>query len=80
MWFAALDDPRRLMWFLRFLQRVLENEPAVTALLEKIRFPISRPCMCARYSTTTAMPTARKSQRAYGGTAEPWGCTSPRCI
>jgi predicted DCC family thiol-disulfide oxidoreductase YuxK len=43
MWFAALDDPRRLMWFLRFLQRVLENEPAVTALLEKNPFPDKPP-------------------------------------
>jgi hypothetical protein len=43
MWFAALDDPRRLMWFLRFLQRVLENEAAVTALLEKNPFPDKPP-------------------------------------
>jgi len=34
MWFAALDDPRRLWWFGRFLQKLLENEPAVTALLQ----------------------------------------------
>ena len=34
MWFAALDDPRRLPWFSRFLARLLENEPSVTALLE----------------------------------------------
>jgi predicted DCC family thiol-disulfide oxidoreductase YuxK len=33
MWFAALDDPRRLWWFERFLQKLLENEPTVTALL-----------------------------------------------
>lgn len=38
MWFAALDDPRRLNWFPRFLERLLENEPAVTALLEKNPF------------------------------------------
>jgi predicted DCC family thiol-disulfide oxidoreductase YuxK len=38
MWFAALDDPRRLRWFQLFLQKVLENEPAVTALLEKNPF------------------------------------------
>ena len=43
MWFAALDDPRRLPWFWRFLQRVLENEPAVTALLEKNPFPDKPP-------------------------------------
>ena len=43
MWFAALDDPRRLPWFWRFLQRLLENEPTVTALLERNPFPGERP-------------------------------------
>jgi predicted DCC family thiol-disulfide oxidoreductase YuxK len=43
MWFAALDDPRRLPWFWHFLQRLLENEPAVTALLEKNPFPDKPP-------------------------------------
>jgi hypothetical protein len=37
MWFAALEDPRRLVWFSRFLQRLLQNEPTVMALLEKKR-------------------------------------------
>jgi hemin uptake protein HemP len=27
MWFAALDDPRRVSWFARFLEKLLENEP-----------------------------------------------------
>jgi len=43
MWFAALEDPRRLPWFWRFLQRLLENEPAVTALLRKNPFPDKPP-------------------------------------
>jgi predicted DCC family thiol-disulfide oxidoreductase YuxK len=34
MWFAALDDPERLPWFSRFLERLLENEPSVTELLK----------------------------------------------
>jgi hypothetical protein len=38
MWFAALDDPKRLPWFWSFLERLLENEPTVTALLEKNPF------------------------------------------
>jgi lipase maturation factor 1 len=38
MWFAALDDPRRVNWFPHFLGKLLENEPAVTALLEKNPF------------------------------------------
>jgi predicted DCC family thiol-disulfide oxidoreductase YuxK len=33
MWFAALDNPQRLRWFWRFLERLLENEPTVTVLL-----------------------------------------------
>ena len=43
MWFAALDDPRRLLWFSRFLERLLENEPTVTALLERNPFPDKPP-------------------------------------
>ena len=43
MWFAALEDPRRLVWFSRFLQRLRQNEPAVTALLEKNPFPDKPP-------------------------------------
>jgi len=43
MWFAALDDPRRLNWFPRFLEKLLENEPTVTALLEKNPFPDKPP-------------------------------------
>jgi predicted DCC family thiol-disulfide oxidoreductase YuxK len=39
MWFAALDDPRRLPWFWRLLQRLLENEPTVLALMQKNPFP-----------------------------------------
>jgi len=38
MWFAALDDPQRLRWFWRFAERLLKNEPTVTALLEKNPF------------------------------------------
>ena len=43
MWFAALDDPRRLPWFWGLLRRILENEPAVTALLARNPFPDKPP-------------------------------------
>jgi hypothetical protein len=43
MWFAALEDPRRLQWFARFLKAVLENQPAVMALMEKNPFPDKPP-------------------------------------
>ncbi|MGB7976677.1 MAG: lipase maturation factor family protein [Roseiarcus sp.] len=43
MWFAALDDPQREPWFSRFLERLLENEPSVTGLLESNPFPDKAP-------------------------------------
>jgi predicted DCC family thiol-disulfide oxidoreductase YuxK len=43
MWFAALDNPRYLPWFTRFLERLLANEPTVTALLERNPFPDKAP-------------------------------------
>ena len=39
MWFAALDVAEQNPWFSRFLERLLENEPSVTALLERNPFP-----------------------------------------
>jgi predicted DCC family thiol-disulfide oxidoreductase YuxK len=43
MWFAALDDPRSLQWFSRFIQRLLQNEPSVLELLAKNPFPDKPP-------------------------------------
>lgn len=43
MWFAALEDPRGLRWFWRFMQKLLENDPAVTALLRYNPFPQEPP-------------------------------------
>jgi predicted DCC family thiol-disulfide oxidoreductase YuxK len=43
MWFAALDDPQRVNWFPHFLERLLENDPAVTALLERNPFAEKAP-------------------------------------
>src|SRR6202789_4629696 len=43
MWFAALDDPQRGPWLSRFLERLLENEPSVTGLLERNPFPDKPP-------------------------------------
>jgi predicted DCC family thiol-disulfide oxidoreductase YuxK len=43
MWFAALDDPQRLPWFLNFVERLLENQPAVTALMKRNPFPDKPP-------------------------------------
>ncbi|MEO8098993.1 MAG: lipase maturation factor family protein [Acidobacteriota bacterium] len=38
MWFAVLSDFRNNLWFLRFVDRLLEGSPGVTALLEKNPF------------------------------------------
>jgi hypothetical protein len=43
LWFAALDDPRRVNWFPHFLERLLQNEPSVTALLENNPFADKAP-------------------------------------
>jgi predicted DCC family thiol-disulfide oxidoreductase YuxK len=43
MWFAALDDAQGEPWFSRFLERLLENEPSVIALLKSNPFPDKPP-------------------------------------
>jgi predicted DCC family thiol-disulfide oxidoreductase YuxK len=43
MWFAALDDPQRLRWFGMFLEKLLQNDAAVTALLLRNPFPDHAP-------------------------------------
>jgi predicted DCC family thiol-disulfide oxidoreductase YuxK len=43
MWFAALGTPSANLWFSRFVQRLLENSPEVTALLSGNPFPDKPP-------------------------------------
>ena len=43
MWFAALGTASENPWFSRFMQRLLENSPDVTALLESNPFPRKPP-------------------------------------
>jgi hypothetical protein len=43
MWFAALGTPAQNPWFSRFLERLLENSPQVTALLGSNPFPHKPP-------------------------------------
>jgi hypothetical protein len=63
MWFAALDDPRRLGWFPRFLRRVLQNEPSVIALMERNPFPDRPPTYVrAQFYDYTYSSAAEKSQ------------------
>jgi predicted DCC family thiol-disulfide oxidoreductase YuxK len=63
MWFAALDDPRRLRWFWLFLEKLLVNEPTVTALLAKNPFPDAPPVyLRARFYDYTYAGAAEKAQ------------------
>lgn len=41
MWFAALSEPESNPWFYLFLQRLLQNSPSVTALLEYNPFAVT---------------------------------------
>ena len=43
MWFAALQSPDTLPWFWRFVQKLLENDPAVTSLLRTNPFANKAP-------------------------------------
>jgi hypothetical protein len=58
MWFAALGGPRDSPWFARFLARLLENAPSVTALLADNPFqkvpPIAVRANLYRYRFSTA--------------------------
>jgi predicted DCC family thiol-disulfide oxidoreductase YuxK len=63
MWFAALDDPRRLTWFAHFLRRVLENGPEVMALLARNPFPDKPPIYVrARFYDYTYSGSAEKAK------------------
>jgi lipase maturation factor 1 len=66
MWFAALDDPRRVRWFPHFLERVLRNEPAVMALLEKNPFPEKPPVFVrARFYDYTFASSEEKARGVW---------------
>ena len=66
MWFAALDDPNHLRWFGRFLERVLQNEPAVTALLERNPFPLEPPTFVrAKFYDYTYADRAEKARGVW---------------
>ena len=67
MWFAALGTASENPWFSRFLQRLLENSPEVTALLGSNPFPRKPPLYVRallydyRYST----PEEKKATGAW---------------
>jgi hypothetical protein len=61
MWFAALDSPAHLPWFGSFLERILENEPAVMSLMAVNPFPDHPPnyVRAAFYEYTYAAPAEK---------------------
>ncbi len=63
MWFAALDEPRRLPWFSRFVAALLNNESTVTALLEHNPFPVTPPLyLRARFYEYRYASAGRKAE------------------
>jgi predicted DCC family thiol-disulfide oxidoreductase YuxK len=63
MWFAALEDPQRVPWFWHFLERLLQNEPTVTALLETNPFPNKPPAYVrAEFYDYTYADSAEKAK------------------
>ena len=69
MWFAALGTIDNNSWFLRVLQRILENSPPVMALLENNPFPEAPPlfvrALFFEYNFTT--PEEKKRRQGRGG-------------
>jgi len=63
MWFAALDNPNRLPWFWRFVQKLLENDPAVTSLLRTNPFADKPPLFIrAQFYEYTYSSSAEKAK------------------
>jgi predicted DCC family thiol-disulfide oxidoreductase YuxK len=63
MWFAALEDPHQAGWFPRFLEKLLQNDPAVTSLLAHNPFPGPPPrYVRARFYDYTYATPAEKAQ------------------
>ena len=66
MWFAALDDPRHLRWFALFIERLLQNDPAVTALLARNPFPGTAPLYVrAKFYAYTYSTPAEKARGVW---------------
>ena len=67
MWFAALGTASNNPWLAGFLQRLLENSPAVTALLERNPFPDKPPryVRALEYDYRYTSPEERKATGAW---------------
>jgi len=67
MWFAALEPPSQNPWFSRFLERLLENSPDVTALLSGNPFAYKPPVYIRAllYDYRYTSPGEKKSSGAW---------------
>ena len=79
MWFVPAGHPLNMMWFDRFLRRLLENAPPVIGLLESNPFPDKPPRYLRtnlyRYSFTdrhTRRSSGNWWKRDYLGPFYPW--------
>lgn len=68
MWFAALGTYQENPWFVRFMQRLLQNAPAVTDLLATNPFPKAPP----RYVRATLFEYHFTNREEHGRTGEWW--------
>ena len=69
MWFAALDDPKRLSCCGASSDACPRTSRPSRRCLRRTRLPTSRPHMCGRSSTTISLPAAIKP-RVNGGTGD----------
>jgi lipase maturation factor 1 len=75
MWFAALETASQNPWFFRFLQRLLENSPQVTALLGSNPFP-HKPPLYVRALLYDYRFSSREEKKATGA----WWVRQPEGI
>jgi predicted DCC family thiol-disulfide oxidoreductase YuxK len=78
MWFAALGNPQNLPWFPRFLQKLLENAPAVVALMEKNPFPDAPPIYIRALFYDYTFPTSEESRQGIAWHRELVGTYFPQ--
>jgi predicted DCC family thiol-disulfide oxidoreductase YuxK len=78
MWFAALGTASDNPWFSRFLERLLENSPEVTALLGSNPFPRKPPLYVRALLYDYIPPPNKKKRQARGGCVSPKEFIIPR--
>ncbi len=81
MWFAALDDPRRVSLVSTLPARdCWKTSPALRRCWMEIPSQTSRRSIFVRSFTTTPFPAPMISAGACGGSVDRWGCTFRWCV